>query len=291
MKAYKYITLAAAALILVACNKDSELSTFASDPNAVHIQATIGTLQQSTWRKPASNPTGDETTATQFNAGDRIYVSSGSQSAVYGFDGANWTSVIPGQYLIWNTASLTFSAYYPETYRGSGNVPQEQHTDKLIAAADYMKCENWVWDKSIGPVEFAMQRQTARIVIRGDITWGTQYVKNNKSTHKIDSIRINCVGVSDIKPYTLNGNYYALLNPAEEDPDATFITITISPIDGVGAPTDLIVKGIPALEAGYSYECHLTLGKAVASLGSVTVEDWSDGGILGDEENMSEEVK
>ncbi len=287
MKAYKYITLAAAALMLVACNKDSELSTFVSDPNAVHIQATVGTLQEGPWHKPASNPTGDETTATQFNAGDRIYVSSGSQSAVYGFDGANWSSVTPGQYVIWKTTSQTFSAYYPETYRGSGNVPQEQDTDKLLAAADYMKCENYIWDKANGPVEFVMQRQTARFVISA-IDWGQQYIKNNERTHQIDSIRIHCVGVSDIKPYTQDGYYYALLNPAMEDADATFITITISPVDGSGTSTDLTVRGIPAFEAGYSYKCHLTLGKDVASLGSITVSDWTDGGLLGGD--LAEEV-
>ncbi len=288
MKAYKYITLAATALLLIACNKDSELSTFASDPNAVHIQATIGTLQQGPWRKPASNPTGEETIATQFNAGDKIYVSSGSQFAVYGFDGANWTSVISDQYLIWNTTSQTFSAYYPETYRGSGNVPQEQDTDKLLAAADYMKCENIVRDKSEGAVQLELSRQTARIVI-SQIRWEEQY---GSDMQNIFSITL-CDGVSgDIKPYKAgNGTYYALLMPGNGAADETFIKITVWDGNTVDSKEDLIVRGIPALEAGYSYECTLTLGKAVASLSSVTVEDWTDGGLLGGEENMTEEVE
>ncbi len=291
MKA-RHIILGLSALALVACNKDSELSTFASDPNAVHIQATIGTLQQGPWHKPASNPTGiTEANRTKFNAGDRISVQTDGQSAVTYVLGVEdvWKPEVEGSYLKWNKASQTFSAYYPaDIYDGTQTtVPTDQHEEGHIAQADYMKCERLVWDKSIGAVEFEMQRQTARIVI-SQIKWAEQY---SSDMQNIFSITL-CDGVSgDIKPYKAgSGTYYALLMPGSESVDETFIKITVWDGNTVDSKENLIIRGIPELEAGYSYECSLTLGKAVASLGSITVSDWTIGGILGDEENMTEEV-
>lgn len=74
-----------------------------------------------------------------------------------------------------------------------------------------------------------------------------------------------------------DGSWYAVLPPtAEKMDDEKFLDITVN-----GVTTSMSVKGIPATEAGKSYKFSLTLGKDVASVGNVTVEDWNSGVIEG----------
>ncbi len=282
MKALRYFTAVFAIAALASCNDDLEMGGFASDPNAVRISATVD-------KTPTrSNPVGDATTVKQFNAGDKMYVSSNSLSAVYEFDGTSWSPIIPDQYLTWDSNRQNFTAYYPDSYRGSGNVPQEQNTDKLIAAADYMKFEGDLEMQET--VSFTMSRQTARVIIRNDFSWNDEYMEGVVATHKVDAIMVNCIGVSDIKPYQ-SGNYYALVNSGSADPDATFLTITVSPINGQGSSVTHTVRGIPEFEPGYSYEYYITIGKSGVTISDVTVEDWSTGSILGGEGSADDNVK
>ncbi len=281
MKALRYFTAVFAIAALASCNDDLDMGGFASDPNAVRISATVGKIPT------RSNPVGDATTVKQFNAGDKMYVSSNSLSAVYEFDGTSWSPVIPDQYLTWDSNKQNFTAYYPDSYRGSGNVPQEQNTDKLIAAADYMKFEGDLEMQET--VSFTMSRQTARVIIRNDFSWNDEYMEGVAATQKVDAIMVNCIGVSDIKPYQ-SGNYYALVNSGSADPDATFLTITVSPIDGQGGSVTHTVRGIPEFEPGYSYEYDITIGKSGVTISDVTVEDWSTGSILGGEGSADDEV-
>ncbi len=280
MKTLNYILATAAIIGLAGCHTE-RLGTdgFMNDPNAVRISATVG--------EPLtrSNPVGDATTVKQFNAGDKMYVSSNSLSAVYEFDGTSWSPVIPDQYLTWDSNKQSFTAYYPDSYRGSGNVPQEQNTDKLIAAADYMKFEGDLEMQET--VSFTMFRQTARVIIRNDFSWNDEYMEGVVATHKVDAIMVNCIGVSDIKPYQ-SGNYYALVNSGSADPDVTFLTITVSPIDGQGSSVTHTVRGIPEFEPGYSYEYDITIGKSGVTISSVTVEDWSTGATV--EGGMDDDV-
>ncbi len=282
MKALRYFTAVFTIAALASCNDDLEMGGFASDPNAVRISATVGKIPT------RSNPVGDATTVKQFNAGDKMYVSSNSLSAVYEFDGTSWSPIIPDQYLTWDCNRQNFTAYYPDTYRGSGNVPQEQNTDKLIVAADYMKFEGDLEMQET--VSFTMSRQTARVIIRNDFSWNDEYMEGGAATHKVDAIMVNCIGVSDIKPYQ-SGNYYALVNPGSADPDAAFLTITVSPIDGQSSSVTHTVRGIPEFEPGYSYEYDITIGKSGVTISDVTVEDWSTGSIIEGEGSADDNVE
>ncbi len=283
MKALRYFTAALALVATGACNDDFNMGGFANDPNAVRITATVGETPTRT------NPAGDATTATRFNAGDRISVSSHNQAtAVYEFDGTGWNPTLPDNYLTWNSSRQSFTAYYPDTYKGSGNVPQEQNTKELLAAADYMKFEGELEMQET--VSFAMSRQTARVIISQDFAWNDEYMEGVTATHKVDDIRVNCIGVSDINPYQPD-NYYALVNPGSAAPDATFLTLTVSPLDGQGTTVTHTVKGIPEFQVGYSYEYHITIGKSGVTISDVTVEDWSTGSILPEEGSADNNVE
>ncbi len=276
MKALKYIA-AVAVVGLASCqNNDLDLGSYNSNPNAVHITATVcNTLTRSF---PTEDTGIENGLATQFNVGDKISVSNNYQeSAVYEFNGTNWNPVFPDIYLTWSSNKQHFTAYYPETYNGSYDVPQDQTTEKLIAAADYMKFDGQ-FEKS-ETVSFEMERQTARFIISG-IDWGRQYVENNVATHTIEEIRFSCIGTKDIKPLEKNGKYYVLLNPGDAAND-TFITITLKSKKDNSITTET-VSGIPALAAGTSYNCVLIIGKNKAELGKVTLEDWGYGNHLGD---------
>ncbi len=286
MKAIRYFTMAATLVATMGCQDEELLQrSYLTDPNAVRIIATVGDTPT------RSNPAGDASTVTQFNPGDKIAVSAENQGTViYDFEGGtSWAPVDESKYLIWNSSPQRFMAYYPETYQGSGNVPTDQHTTDLIATADYMKFDSEMEKQET--VSFTMARQTARVVIHSTFKWGSEYKDAaNAPTYKVDAIQVNCIGVSDIKPYQPD-HYYALVNSGSADPNATFLTITISPLDGQGTSVTHTVKGIPVFQAGYSYTYNLTIGKNGVTISDVTVEDWSTGSIIKGEGSADDDVK
>ena len=85
MKYQKILGLVATAgLLLAGCATDSDNSnTWLSDPNAVHVSASVGSIFT------RSNPT-DEAKQTSFNKGDVMGVSNSGKSINYTFDGTNW---------------------------------------------------------------------------------------------------------------------------------------------------------------------------------------------------------
>ncbi len=284
-----YIILGLSALALVACNKDSELSTFASDPNAVRIQATVGETQNSPRRAPGSNPFVEvgSAKATQFNEGAQLSVATEDQAAVtYTLTNGVWTPEVD-KYLKWNETSQEFTAYYPATYTGAALVPAVQNTQDAIAAADYMKFEGYMDKPYRAPytVNFEMQRQTARVVINS----GFRY-NNELETMEGYTISVTVSdGTTTVTPYLYNGRYYALLNPtAYAMVNETFVTITLKKANE--ADKEFIVRGVPVLEKGYSYEYNITIGKDRATISSVEVSPWTNGGVIDGNEHLTEEV-
>ncbi len=285
MKALNYILTAAAVIGTASCQTE-ELKTggFMNDPDAVRISVSVGGSDT------RSNPAGDASAVTQFNSGDRISVGTEDQAAVvYKYDGTDWT---PEEgYLKWNNTSHTFEAYYPAgIYTGSETVPADQSDADKIAAADYMQFSREVSKENGSALQMAMSRQTARIIVSRSFAWNAQYMEGYLPTYKVTDIKLNCKDVSGIIPYE-NGDYYALANAGDAVPDADFITLTISPVSGEGAAVTHVVKGIPALKAGYSYRYDITIGKNGASINEVTVEDWETGSILNGEGGADDDVE
>ncbi len=286
MKSINYTIAIAVALTCFASCQKEDFGGFSSDPDAVQITATVGNPT-----KTRVNPVGEtEADRTTFTDGEQIKVSADSQDAVtYMLENGVWKPA-SGTYLKWITTSMKFNAYYPVTYTGGADATAKPDQSSLpeIMLADYMKAENIVWDKSIGAVEFSMQRQTARVVI-SEIKWGNQYDTN---VYKLSDLTLSDGVSGRIKPYEHeDGKYYALLMPTagKTGLSGNFMEMTVWDGKDASPKEGLIVKDIPEFEAGYSYECTLTIGKDKAEITSVTVEEWATGGIFIDGEGLTEE--
>lgn len=280
MKYQKILGLVATAgLLLAGCATDSDNnSTWLSDPNAVHVSASVGSIFT------RSNPT-DEAKQTSFNKGDVMGVSNSGKSINYTFDGTNWQPG-SGSYLVWDS-DLKFQCWYPADGKNSfskGYIQEDQSNVTEIAKSDYMTAA--VTDLKEIPgdrqLKVAMERKTARLILN---------IKNfndqfDASTTKVNHIRIASKASTDasessivnIKPLQ-NGEggkgttYTALVAPGEVE-GKLYFSIDES------TETPLVVK-TGTLEAGKSYTYNLIVGKNKVTIGDVTVAEWGTDKIEG----------
>lgn len=279
MKYQKILGLVATAgLLLAGCATDSDNSnTWLSDPNAVHVSASVGSIFT------RSNPT-DEAKQTSFNKGDVMGVSNSGKSINYTFDGTNW---LPdnGSYLVWDKNDLKFQCWYPADGKNSfskGYIQEDQSNETEIAKSDYMTAA--VIDLKEIPgsrqLNVALVRKTARLILNIQ-SFNDQFTDDTKVNH----IRIASNASTDasesstvnIKPLQ-NGEggkgttYTALVAPGEVEGKLYFTT-------DESTETPLVVK-TGALEAGKSYTYNLIVGKDKVTVGDVTVADWETGKTL-----------
>ncbi len=274
MKPFKYIFPAAIMLVASCQTERIEPIGFNSDSDAVHIQASVGEMNT------RSNPVDDE---TKFIIGDQIAVNTEDQDVViYTFDGTKWTPE-PGKYLKWNKEQHEFHAYYPAGYTGIEDIPTDQSDAGKIAAADYMSYVQTVAKPADATLKMEMQRQTVRLVIdESQFVWMNQYKDEaGVVTHEVKSILIHTEGNNgtlDINPYKSGGKYYALVNPCVGLSNAPFITVTVGPKGGADDTQNdvLVIRGVPVLNVGNSYNCKLTLGKDKAFVGDIEIVDWTN---------------
>lgn len=300
MKAiYKHIAFAALALSAVACSQyDDFAPSYLSDPDAVRITAQVGT-NDIIGGFTRSNPLGDATTQTQFNTGDRIAVTAGSQAAVtYQLNTDGWKPT--GEtYLKWKTETMDVTAYYPvgknDASATTFTVP-EVYTDlQDVANADYMTYSGEQTKGTDNSISLAMQRKMVRIVIGGMELKNQFCDENGNPLYSVTAIAVhgNTKGYTDGAPAAgdvavtaykhTDGTFYALLAPTTSESDKTFLTITIKHNTKTDDVQTITCTGIPATEAGKSYDYTLTVGKDVASIGSVSVTPWMGGTIPGGE--------
>ena len=74
--------------------------------------------------------------------------------------------------------------------------------------------------------------------------------------------------------------FYALVSPGDANSTEKFLKLTVTYNDGEGNPTqtkELYVTGIPALDKAMSYTYDVKIGKDNATIGNVSVTDWSPG--------------
>ena len=280
MKYQKILGLVATAgLLLAGCATDSDNnSTWLSDPNAVHVSASVGSIFT------RSNPT-DEAKQTSFNKGDVMGVSNSGKSINYTFDGTNWQPG-SGSYLVWDS-DLKFQCWYPADGKNSfskGYIQEDQSNATAIAKSDYMTAA--VTDLKEIPgdrqLKVAMERKTARLILNIQ-NFNDQYDAN---TTKVNHIRIASKASTDagetsiinIKPLQ-NGEggkgttYTALVIPGAVEGKLYFT-------DNESAETPLVVK-TGTLEAGKSYTYNLTVGKNTITVNDVTVAEWGTDKIEG----------
>ena len=287
--------MAALALMgtLASCQSDDDF-TVTRPANAVGINVSVGSLQTT-----RSNAIATNDTQRQFNQGDQISVSTNDQEAVIfqctSTENQTWTETVAGKFLLWTQPMLTFSAYYPVTTGTSMTaftLPTDQSSVAKIALADYMTRQQVISRPEGGSdIQMQLERKMARVIVRIS-GFGSQYFDDQKT---VSNVRIysEASGIADgnptgssteIQPYaqgsndgwgwSQNSTFTALVVPGYGDSGARFIQLT----DGEGST--LLVKGIPELEAGYSYTFNLVVGKNRIEVASVTVQDWTTGETL-----------
>ena len=284
MKYQKILGLVATAgLLLAGCATDSDNNnTWLSDPNAVHVSASVGSIF--TRSNPAAS---DEAGLKSFNKGDVMGVSNNGTSLNYIFNGTDWQPG-DGSYLVWDKSDLKFQCWYPADGKNSfskGYIQEDQSNATAIAKSDYMTAA--VTDLKEIPgsrqLDVTLVRKTARLILNIQ-SFNDQF---DASTTKVNHIRIASKASTDasessivnIKPLQngeggIGTTYTALVAPGEVEGKLYFTT-------DEATETPLVVK-TGALEAGKSYTYNLIVGKNKVTIGDVTVAEWGtdkiDGG-------------
>ena len=280
MKYQKILGLVATAgLLLAGCATDSDNSnTWLSDPNAVHVSASVGSIFT------RSNPT-DETKQTSFNNGDVMGVSNSGKSLNYTFNGTDWQPG-NGSYLVWDDNNLKFQCWYPADGKNTsskGYIQEDQSNTDVIAKSDYMTAE--VTDLKEIPgdrqLKVAMERKTARLILNIQ-SYNDQFTADTKVNH-VRIVGKECTDANEtstinIKPLQkgeggINTTYTALVAPGTTEGHLYFSA-------DESTETPLVVK-IASLEAGKSYTYNLTVGKDKVAINDITVKDWTTGEITG----------
>ena len=283
MKYQKILGLVATAgLLLAGCATDSDNSnTWLSDPNAVHVSASVGSIFT------RSNPAAaDEAKQMSFNSGDVMGVSNNGTSINYTFNGTDWQPG-SGNYLVWDASNLEFECWYPADGKNTsskGYIQEDQSSATEIAKSDYMTAYvSYVGIPSDRQLNVALERKTARLILNIQ-SFNDQFDAN---TTKVNHIRIASKASTDasetstinIKPLQngeggIGTTYTALVIPGKVEGKLYFST-------DESAETPLVVK-TGALEAGKSYTYNLIVGKNKVTIGNVTVAEWGtdkiDGG-------------
>ena len=287
MKYQKILGLVAAAgLLLAGCATDSDNNnTWLSDPNAVHVSASVGSIFT------RSNPTAsDEAGQKSFNTGDVMGVSNNGISLTYTYnEGTNdWQPGNASDYLVWDASNLEFQCWYPADGTNTfnkGYIKEDQSNETEIAKSDYMTAEvtNLTEIPGNRQLNVALERKTARLILNIQ-SFNDQFDAN---TTKVNHIRIASkastdaseTSTIDIKPLQSGEGgkgttYTALVIPGEVEGKLYFTTD-----EDTEAP--LVVK-TGTLEAGKSYTYNLIVGKNKVTIGNVTVAEWGtdkiDGG-------------
>ena len=290
-KTFKYMTLAAAAVLTAACSQEDLTTSYQDDPNAVQITAQVGEGDVSGGFVTRSTPAGGTTEEEgNFKSGDRISVSTADQGpVVYAFDGSAW-SPENGKFLKWTSSHMTFTAYYPVAEGVDENtfvVPTDQTDANKIAAADYMTYSSSV-DRAQdhNGVNLQMQRKMARIVINpilqtqfDEYTVTAVTVHGNTAGYSGGTTTTGDLAVNAYKH--TDGKFYALLSPTTADAIRYFIDVTVTKGD---VSETLHAKGIPATTAGNSYTINLTVGRNVANITGITINEWTSGATIGTDE-------
>ena len=281
MKYQKILGLVATAgLLLAGCATDSDNSnTWLSDPNAVHVSASVGSIF--TRSNPAAS---DETGQKGFNEKDVMGVSNNGKSLNYTFNGTDWQPG-NGSYLVWDKNDLKFQCWYPADGNNSfnkGYIHEDQSNATEIAKSDYMTAEkylNAIPDSR--KLEVALERKTARLIFNIQ-SFNDQFDASTKVNH-IRIVGKECTDANETSTINImplqkgeggiGTTYTALVIPGKVEGKLYFTT-------DEATETPLVVK-TGALEAGKSYTYNLIVGKNKVTIGNVTVAEWGEDKIDG----------
>ena len=291
MKITKYMGAFAVIAMLAACSTDDELGANTA-ANEVKIAATVGGNSIFT----RSNPLGTKAEQENFNENDAISVTTEGKTVIYKKTGEVWAPANAGDYLVWTGNAQAFEACYPEKADESttnsfsvGYVSADQSTVDKIEKSDYMTCRKEIEKKDIPTdrqLTLNLERQTARVIIKAS-GFGNEFegLKPTLSAVEVYSKLKVPAGEGDsyvgIQACKKDNVFYALVSPGTGNDAEKFLKLTVTYNDGeVINPTqtkELYVTGIPALSKAMSYTYDVKIGKDKATIGSVSVTDWSPG--------------
>ena len=283
----KQIALAALALSAVACTQEEDFSlSYLNDPDAVRITAQVGG-NDVTGGFTRSNPLGTEAEQTKFNNGDKISVN----NVVYTYDESTsaWTPETD-KFLKWESDKMNFTAYYPVDVNNASattfTVPTGYDNLAAVANADYMTYSGTQTKGTDKSISLTMERKMVRIVI-DEISFNDQFatgysvtgiqVHANTKGYVNGNLKTGSITVTAIKE---GDAFYALLAPTTANANRAFLTVTVTNTADATDTQDLTVKGIPGTTAGNSYSYSLTVGKDMAKIGTVKVNDWTTGATI-----------
>ena len=290
MKITRYMGAFAVIAMLAACSTDDELGANTA-ANEVKIAATVGGNSIFT----RSNPLGTKAEQESFNENDAISVTTEGKTVVYtkNKDG-QWANA--NDYLVWTGNAQTFEACYPGNSTNSiseGHIEADQSDITKIAQSDYMTCRKEIEKKDIPTdrqLTLNLERQTARVIIKAS-GFGDEFKDLNPILSAVEVYSKLKVPAGDgdsyaaIKAYQATDEsgknvFYALVSPGAANSTEKFLKLTVTYNDSEGKPTQtkvLDVTGIPALDKATSYTYDVRIGKDKATIGSVSVDDWSTG--------------
>ena len=284
MKYQKILGLVATAgLLLAGCATDSDNnSTWLSDPNAVHVSASVGSIF--TRSNPAAS---DEAGQKGFNSGDKMGVSNNGTSLTYTYnEGTKDWQPGNGSYLVWDASDLTFQCWYPADGKNTfskGYIQEDQSSTEEIAKSDYMTAAvtNLTEIPGDRQLNVTLVRKTARLILNIQ-SFNDQFTADTKVNH-VRIVGKECTDASEtstvnIKPLQSGEGgkgttYTALVAPGEVEGKLYFTT-------DESTETPLVVK-TGTLEAGKSYTYNLIVGKNKVTIGDVTVAEWGTDKIKG----------
>ena len=293
MKITKYMGAFAVIAMLAACSTDDEQGTNTA-ANEVKITANVGGNSIFT----RSNPLGTKAEQESFNENDAISVTTEGTTVIYKKTGEVWAPANAGEFLLWTGNAQIFEACYPEKADdnstknsfSAGYVSKDQSTVEKIALSDYMTCtENVTKKPDTRQLDLNFERQTARIIVKAS-GFGDEFKDLNPTLSAVEVYSKLKVPAGDDDSYAAIQTYkkeesgknvfYALVSPGADNDAQNFLKLTVTYNDSEGKPTqtkELYVKGIPALEKAMSYTYDVKIGKDKATIGSVSVDDWSTG--------------
>lgn len=282
MKITKLIAAVGMLLGMTACDTDKEIAIYGQDPAAIKIDATIGGVYT------RSNPLADGDGQKQFNEGDRIQLVCEDGNMTFELTDGSWTPT-DYNYLRWGNEPLTYAAFYPVVSGASMQnftLPTNQQKAETMAEADYMTCTvaDAVNDGS-NVLHLCMNRRMAKVIMKlADV--GNQNKANGVKIGSYSGYTAGQVNnaTSLVTPLITapaggkagqNGTTYtAIVVPGEAKADATFISLNY-------LGEDLVMLGIPALEAGQCYEFTFRVEGSIIQVDEPIVTPWVEGTLKG----------
>lgn len=273
-------------LLLTSCDKSPQLlSEYATDPDAVRIDASVGVVTR-------SNPLGTAEEQAKFNKWDKITVIQNAKKEVnYVFNGTSWAP--EGEdYLTWQTdATNTFRIQYPYIghERDFGEFFKDQSTVEKMTRSDLMlsediECTKIPDDRTLSAT-LERQRSLITVVIAG---FGDEF---SSEEAKVTDLKLHLWdgGQGDeiitVTPFIRDAqgvaqpagtaglvgySYTAIGRNDCKYRGNSFITMTV-------AGKSLTVANPEDMMVGKHYTYNLTVGKESVKIAGITVAPWGTG--------------